>query len=71
MSRIDPRTNKVVKIIRLGFNPHGVAVAGRAVWVAVAQGLRFLPERSGLQLLVLDFVRPCLTRAIIGPSLGR
>jgi hypothetical protein len=28
-----------VKTIRLGFNPHGVAVADGAVWVAVAQGL--------------------------------
>jgi YVTN family beta-propeller protein len=39
VSRIDPRTNKIVKTIRLGFNPHGVAVAGGAIWVAVAQGV--------------------------------
>jgi DNA-binding SARP family transcriptional activator/streptogramin lyase len=35
--RIDPRTNKVVKRIRLGFKPHGIVVGPDAVWVAVAK----------------------------------
>jgi DNA-binding beta-propeller fold protein YncE len=39
VSRIDPHTNEVVKTIRIGFNPHGVAVIDGAVWVAVARGL--------------------------------
>lgn len=38
VSRIDPRTNRVVKTIELGFNPHGVVVADGGVWVAIAQG---------------------------------
>jgi YVTN family beta-propeller protein len=39
VSRIDPIMNSVLRTIRLGFNPHGVAVANGEVWVAVAQGL--------------------------------
>ena len=35
--RIDPRTNKVVKRIRLGFKLHGIVVGPNAVWVAVAR----------------------------------
>jgi DNA-binding SARP family transcriptional activator/streptogramin lyase len=39
VSRIDPETNRIVETIRLAYNPHGLVVAGGAVWVAVAQGL--------------------------------
>lgn len=35
--RIDPRTNQVVKRIRLGFTPNGVVVGPDAVWVTVAK----------------------------------
>ena len=34
VSRIGPRRNKVVKTIRLGGQPNGIAVAFRKVWVA-------------------------------------
>jgi YVTN family beta-propeller protein len=37
VSRIDPRTNKVVKTIQLGFSPHGLVGADGTVWVAVAR----------------------------------
>ena len=36
LSKIDPRTNRIVATIRLGFRPDGVAVANGRVWVAVA-----------------------------------
>lgn len=39
VSRIDPQTNRVVETIELAYNPHGLVVAGGAVWVAVADGL--------------------------------
>jgi hypothetical protein len=35
--RIDPRTNQVVKRIRVGFKTHSIAVGPDAVWVAVAR----------------------------------
>ncbi|HYZ76501.1 MAG TPA: hypothetical protein VE596_03920 [Gaiellaceae bacterium] len=39
VSGIDPRTNKVVKTIQLGFSPHGLVGAAGTVWVAVARKL--------------------------------
>jgi DNA-binding beta-propeller fold protein YncE len=36
LSKIDPRTNRVVATIKLGFRPDGVIVANDLVWVAVA-----------------------------------
>jgi YVTN family beta-propeller protein len=39
VSCIDPRTNKVVKTIRLGLSPHGLIGADGTVWVAVAREL--------------------------------
>jgi DNA-binding SARP family transcriptional activator len=36
LSKIDPRTNRVVATIKLGFRPDGVVVANALVWVAVA-----------------------------------
>jgi YVTN family beta-propeller protein len=35
VSRIDPRTARVVATIQVGHRPQGVAVAGGAVWVTV------------------------------------
>jgi DNA-binding SARP family transcriptional activator/DNA-binding beta-propeller fold protein YncE len=36
LSKIDPRTNRVVSTIKIGFRPDGVVVANGLVWVAVA-----------------------------------
>ena len=36
LSKIDPRTNRVVSTIKLGFRPDGVVVANGLVWIAVA-----------------------------------
>jgi DNA-binding SARP family transcriptional activator/streptogramin lyase len=36
LSKINPRTNRIVATIKLGFRPDGVAVANGLVWVAVA-----------------------------------
>jgi YVTN family beta-propeller protein len=41
--RIDPRTNKVVKTIRLRYKPQGIAAGAGAIWVAVGQGDLPLP----------------------------
>jgi DNA-binding SARP family transcriptional activator len=38
-SKIDPRTNRVVSTIKIGFRPEGVAVANGLVWIAVAPRL--------------------------------
>ena len=37
VSRIDPATNAVVAIIRIGGAPQGIAVSGNTVWVSVAE----------------------------------
>jgi DNA-binding SARP family transcriptional activator len=36
LSKIDPRTNRVVATIKLGFRPDGIVVADGLVWVAIA-----------------------------------
>ena len=36
LSKIDPRTNRVVSTIKIGFRPDGVVVANGLVWIAVA-----------------------------------
>jgi DNA-binding SARP family transcriptional activator len=36
LSKIDPRTNRVVSTIKVGFRPEGVVVANGLVWIAVA-----------------------------------
>jgi len=36
LSKIDPRTNRIVATIKLGFRPDGVVVANGLVWIAVA-----------------------------------
>jgi len=36
LSKIDPRTNRIVATIKLGFRPDGVGVANGLVWVAIA-----------------------------------
>jgi hypothetical protein len=41
--RIDPRTNQVVKRIRLGFKTHTIAVGPDAIWVSVAKRPPDLP----------------------------
>jgi DNA-binding beta-propeller fold protein YncE len=45
VQRIDPKTNRVVKTIRLGATgsgPQGIAVAGSGVWVGSCAGARLL-----------------------------
>ena len=36
--RVDPATNSVVRRLRLGFDPGGIAVGGGSVWVTNARG---------------------------------
>jgi len=36
LSKIDPRTNRVLSTIKIGFRPDGVVVANGLVWIAVA-----------------------------------
>ena len=36
LSKIDPRTNRVVSTIKVGFRPDGVVLANGLVWIAVA-----------------------------------
>ena len=36
LSKIDPRTNRVVSTTKVGFRPDGVVVANGLVWIAVA-----------------------------------
>ena len=47
VSRVDPRTNKVIATIHVGQSPAGIAVSPDAVWVANTLGAQRLPHRSG------------------------
>jgi streptogramin lyase len=41
--RIDPRSNEIVKTIRVGYKPNCVTAHAGAVWVTVGQGELRLP----------------------------